>query len=55
MKTVLIAVGAAGFAGLAFSLAGKPLDPADYVVILLLATLVSWTIEQYRLDQPEEP
>jgi hypothetical protein len=49
MKAALIAVGAAVFAGLAFSLAGKPLDPADYVVILLLGTLLTWTYEQYRL------
>jgi hypothetical protein len=54
MKAVLIAVGVAVIAGLAFSLAGKPLDPADYVVILLLGTLLVWTYEQYQLPR-EEP
>lgn len=54
MKAVLIAVGIAVLAGLAFSLAGKPLDPADYVVILLVGTLLAWTYEQYRHPHEEQ-
>lgn len=54
MKAVLIAVGIAVVAGLGCSLAGKPLDPADYVVILLLGTLLVWTFEQYRRSPTEE-
>lgn len=48
MKAVLISIGIAILAGLAFSLAGRPLDAADYVVILLVGTLLAWTYEQYH-------
>lgn len=54
MKAALLAVGIAVFAGLAFSLAGRPLDAADYVVILLIGTLLAWTYEQYRHDPNQE-
>lgn len=54
MKAALIAVGIAALAGLAFSLAGRPLDPADYVVVLLVVTLIAWTYEQYNHDPTEE-
>ncbi|MBI5425481.1 MAG: hypothetical protein HZA32_15485 [Opitutae bacterium] len=54
MKAALIAVGIAALAGLAFSLAGQPLDAADYVVVLLVVTLIAWTYEQYNHDPTEE-
>lgn len=54
MKAVLIAVCIAVLTGLAFWLAGKPLDPADYVVILLVGTLLAWTYQQYRHPREEQ-
>lgn len=55
MKPALFAVGSALLAGALFSLAGHPLDPADYVVILLGVTLIVWTVEQYRRSSNSGP
>lgn len=48
MKPALLAVGSALLAGALFHFTGHPLDPADYVVILLGVTLLAWTFEQYH-------
>lgn len=53
MKTALVSIGVTLFASLAFYLAGRPFDPADYVVSLLLTTLLVWTFEQYRRTPDE--
>lgn len=55
MKPALFAVGSALLAGASFELAGRPLDPADYVVILLGVTLIVWTVEQYRRSSHSGP
>ncbi len=52
MKPALLALGAAALAGAIFRVGGRPLDPADYVVILLGVTLVAWTFEQYFHHTP---
>lgn len=47
MKPALASVAVAAVLGLGFHLAGKPLDVADYVILMLGTTLLVWTYEQY--------
>ena len=48
MKTALISIATAILLGLGSYAANRPLDLADYAVILSVTSIVVWTIEQYR-------
>lgn len=53
MKTALVSIGVTLTAALAFYLAGRPFDAADYAVSFLLTALLMWTFEQYRHEPGE--
>lgn len=48
MKTLVIALVLTVLTSASFYLSGHPLDVADYVVVLLAATLLAWTFQQYH-------
>ncbi len=53
MKPALASVFVAAVLGLGFYFAGKPLDIADYVIIMLGTTLLVWTYEQYSKGEEQ--
>lgn len=54
MKPALISISLALVLGAAGYLGGRPLDVADYAVVLVLTSLVVWTYEQYRHGEHPE-
>jgi len=48
MKIAFSAIAVAALAGLAFYLAGSPLQLPHYVVILFATSILVWTFEQYN-------
>lgn len=48
MKTALVAILTAAVLGLLAFLLGHPLVIVDYVIILFIMSIITWTFEQYK-------